>query len=233
MKTLRTPLLINQLPDRRMGRKVFTRWLNGKLLELLASANSTSPEELAVILRHSRASAAVLGVLDEIIIMQAIGFGIQTLLAPLAFTRYLTWEKLAEGDKLMERFHRSLQYHWRIIHHLDPPPLPAGMRGYKQELVAELRPVVKRIRRHGRGQHRSPSPKEILEQFSLVVTELNCRHLGSQANRVSWSTFLAHEPGITKRMYSGLLTPTDLFHEWLAWCWQLRADSVRQAISRQ
>ena len=89
MKTM-PPLLINQLPDQRMGRKVFTRWLNGRLLELVASeAGLTNLEELAVVIRDGQAMEAVLNLLDEIIIFQTLGFGIQTLLAPWPLTA--TW----------------------------------------------------------------------------------------------------------------------------------------------
>ena len=234
MTTLKIPLLVNHLPDRRMGRKAFGKWLNSQLLELLASEVGIGPEQLVIVIRQKKAAEAILNLLDEIIILQAIGFGIQTLLAPLAGMRYLVWEQLLpEGDKLIRRFQHSLNYHWRIIHHLDPPPLPAGMRDYKRELTADLRLVVKRMGQHFRSQHRLPSQKEVLDQFSLVVAELNSNYLNSQATRVSWLTFLAQEPEITKRMISGLLNPTALFYAWLSWSWQLRMDSLRQAISRQ
>lgn len=174
-----------------------------------------------------------LAVFDSIILEQArtLGQGITTS-RPVEM-RVLRWER--NSYPTFQLWLNALQSAAKILNGVKPPPInEPGLRQAKQQILAELGPVVERVRNKFATDHRHRHAATGADIARAFREEANKPEFPYLRDRVAeWIRFIQHSKESADLFYYRTTPPTIIFNKFLASLSGHREDYVRQCLARR
>jgi len=234
------PQIIARIPQKGKNKNEWDHNITTHLVRIWLDRISSAELRVASVRGPSwltKMSTEALKALDEIIIRQAVTLGWRTALSELVQWRLSEWELVADGLKLLRRYHRAVERAARIYQGLQKPPLDdPDLYRAKVETVKELRVLLTEMRKT--YQARFCDPLGVLEpvlvtHFLKALAERQKAFPFLAANREHWRGFLEEQRAVLRQQLAEVrLHPASLFDSWLSWCKRFDVEWLRQSISR-
>lgn len=182
---------------------------------------------------QQKVSKPALEKLDALILKQAETLGWRLGLSPLVHWRFSEWDVQSNGPTLFERYGKALAKSALIAQKRALPPIDdPELYRVKLQTVAELRQLLRNMRRAFSKRRSSPSLDEMLDHFQKTVSADGDAFPYLKTNLNSWLKYIrAHSTSIKVPLRGTRSSPATLFDAWLAWSKGMDPETIRQTIS--
>ena len=165
--------------------------------------------------------------LDEIILDQAAAIGASIFASDLATSRFLDWQH--HDCPKFRRGLRALDKAARVDQQLMPAPLTDPFRHKNRKaVIAELRPVLKRIQDEFRARHAINAEAEVLKAFEREASNPDLPFLSNPHNLNLCLRYLRNNP-----LHLLSISAADLYNELAAAATSHSIDYTRRKLSSE
>jgi hypothetical protein len=227
--------VVSHLPSDIFGDRQALGWfITGALMALMAQIVSVEQSRRLLEIEPSTLllqPPEPLATFDSVILVQARTLGTGILTSDPVMMRVLFWQQ--RSPPMTEKWLRALRQAGRIFSARNAAPLDEpGLRQAKQDILAELTPVVERLRRKFSTQRRQIAKrKDVAVAFQQEVNDPEFPYLHERVEE--WACFIQNSKANAELFYFRTFPVTRIFDRFLAWKTGRSEDYVRQCLARR